>query len=318
MSAQNTVAAQPAPISKWILSAQALVNSPSRQDGMSLEEEREQLRKATGQIYRAGQESKIPKESIVTAMIFLIRFYGLQSFRKYNRFIIAQACLFLAAKVEETPTKLYKVITACHSVRNAGQAGERIDINSEEYTKEKNAVLEAERIILYTINYELDSTPINPTLIFKNILSKLIETRIIDENNKSFMNNGVNIMWASLRTNLPLQFEPKKIASACAFLTTIYSKLMPKDKTKLNIFFKIIDTSERTLKAISQQVAEIYLDNEAADDFIVELATAGWIPQAMAERRIKNTRLDSSIVPPLKKIRSSPSITPTHFPSDAA
>uniref|UniRef100_A0A7S3NIZ9 Cyclin N-terminal domain-containing protein n=1 Tax=Aureoumbra lagunensis TaxID=44058 RepID=A0A7S3NIZ9_9STRA len=212
----------------------------------------------------------------------------------------------------------YKVITACHSVRNAGQAGERIDINSEEYTKEKNAVLEAERIILYTINYELDSTPINPTLIFKNILSKLIETRIIDENNKSFMNNGVNIMWASLRTNLPLQFEPKKIASACAFLTTIYSKLMPKDKTKLNIFFKIIDTSERTLKAISQQVAEIYLDNEAADDFIVELATAGWIPQAMAERRIKNTRLDSSIVPPLKKIRSSPSITPTHFPSDAA
>uniref|UniRef100_A0A6S8B6U9 Cyclin-like domain-containing protein n=1 Tax=Aureoumbra lagunensis TaxID=44058 RepID=A0A6S8B6U9_9STRA len=210
MSAQNTVAAQPAPISKWILSAQALVNSPSRQDGMSLEEEREQLRKATGQIYRAGQESKIPKESIVTAMIFLIRFYGLQSFRKYNRFIIAQACLFLAAKVEETPTKLYKVITACHSVRNAGQAGERIDINSEEYTKEKNAVLEAERIILYTINYELDSTPINPTLIFKNILSKLIETRIIDENNKSFMNNGVNIMWASLRTNLPLQFEPKK------------------------------------------------------------------------------------------------------------
>lgn len=37
----------------------------------------------------------------MTSQIYFHRFFAIQSFRKYDRFIIAAACIFLATKVEE-------------------------------------------------------------------------------------------------------------------------------------------------------------------------------------------------------------------------
>lgn len=41
-----------------------------------------------------------PKEAIATALVYFHKFFMLHSFQKHERFVIASACLFLAAKVE--------------------------------------------------------------------------------------------------------------------------------------------------------------------------------------------------------------------------
>jgi cyclin T len=49
-----------------------------------------------------------PQLSIATAIVFFHRFFVVHSFKHYDRWILATACLFLAGKVEETPKKVLK------------------------------------------------------------------------------------------------------------------------------------------------------------------------------------------------------------------
>ena len=80
-----------------------------------------------------------PKLTIATALVFFHRFYSRQSFKYHDRFVsqaflriyptnltfcsklIANTCLHLAGKVEETPQKLSRVIEITYKMRNEGR-----------------------------------------------------------------------------------------------------------------------------------------------------------------------------------------------------
>lgn len=53
-----------------------------------------------------------------TALIFLHRFYAVKSMQRNDRFIVACACLFLAAKVEDCPKALNDVAYQCYKQRS--------------------------------------------------------------------------------------------------------------------------------------------------------------------------------------------------------
>ena len=270
---------------KWIMSSTELANSPSRRDGMSAEEEKKLLRETNWYVQQCGQELKLPPVAIMTAQTFLNRFYALQSFRKYDSQVTAQACLFLAAKVEESPTKLHKIVTTSHAVRTGDTS---FVPTSKGFSDVKQQVLTCERAVLYTIDFDVDVTLMSPISPFSEILARLLRANIVPaEKKQSFGSTGIKFISDSLRTNLCLQFEPKKIASACALLAVVFLRLYPHDnKDLINALFKILNISERTIKTISSSMVEIYLDTPKCDDLIIDLSRHHWISPDLAARRI--------------------------------
>ena len=86
----------------------------------------------------------------MTAQCFFHKFFARESFKRHDRFVVAQACLFLAAKVEESAVSLKHLAPTCHRVRYGGRANaEPPDDASEAGRDLKRRVLAAERAVLY-------------------------------------------------------------------------------------------------------------------------------------------------------------------------
>lgn len=69
----------------WLAPPSVLLNSPSREDGISEEKERS-LRQSTSLfIEECAKELRLPKAATATALVFFHRFYALQSFCRQNR-----------------------------------------------------------------------------------------------------------------------------------------------------------------------------------------------------------------------------------------
>ena len=90
----------------WYWGKKDLENSPSRQTGVSSENEQRYRREGAKFIYKLGQEMKLHHDTLASAAVFYHRFYQIHSFQKFRqRYVTATCCLFLAGKVEETPKK---------------------------------------------------------------------------------------------------------------------------------------------------------------------------------------------------------------------
>ena len=264
---------------KWLMSAEELIHSPSRVDGVDAEEEKKLLCETNWFVQECGKELKLPPVAVMTGQTFLNRFYALQSFARYDRWVAAQACLFLAAKVEEAPTKLYKIVTAAYSVRK-----EKCAQGTKDFDDMKKKILSCERAVLFTIDFDVDVTAMSPVSPFSDLLTKVLKAGIVpSKKQQKFGQAGVKFISDSLRTNLCLQFDPKDIAAGCALLAIVFLKLYPKDAV---ILFKILSISERKVKTICSAIIEIYLDVQKCDELIVDLNKHNWIPDDLAARRI--------------------------------
>ena len=98
-------------------------------------------------IDECGVRLQLPKLPVMTAQCFFHKFFARESFRRHDRFVVAQACLFLAAKVEESAVSLRSLVRECHGVRYAGKSRAPLDESSERDVK--RAVVMAERAVLY-------------------------------------------------------------------------------------------------------------------------------------------------------------------------
>ncbi len=74
---------------------------------------------AAEQLLRVHERTVLP-----TALLFLHRFYAVKSMQDNDRFIIACACLFLAAKVEDVPKALNDVAYQCYKQRYVPRASQ--------------------------------------------------------------------------------------------------------------------------------------------------------------------------------------------------
>ena len=109
--------------------------SPSRRDGMSAHDEKQRRRKTCFFIDECGVRLQLPKLPVMTAQCFFHKFFARESFRRHDRFVVAQACLFLAAKVEESAVSLRSLVRECHGVRYAGKSRAPLDESSERDVK---------------------------------------------------------------------------------------------------------------------------------------------------------------------------------------
>ena len=114
---------------------------------MSAHDEKQRRRKTCFFIDECGVRLQLPKLPVMTAQCFFHKFFSRESFRRHDRFVVAQACLFLAAKVEESAVSLRSLVRECHGVRYAGKSRAPLDESSERDVK--RSVVMAERAVLY-------------------------------------------------------------------------------------------------------------------------------------------------------------------------
>ncbi|XP_057686059.1 cyclin-T1 isoform X5 [Corythoichthys intestinalis] len=103
---------------KWYYSRQEIDNNPSRRAGLDPDKELSYRQQAANLLQDMGQRLNVSQLTINTAIVYMHRFYMVQSFTRFHRNVISPAALFLAAKVEEQPRKLEHVIKVAHACLN--------------------------------------------------------------------------------------------------------------------------------------------------------------------------------------------------------
>ena len=267
----------PIPKFHWTLSKAALANTASTRAGMPLVD----LHRCVDEIaeFMKGSRAplKLPQVTIATAIVFFQRFLVSNALQDHDRYIIAYACVFLAAKVEDTPKypmrSLEKVVTAMHRMRTAkaggtqGKPDEQLD--NQQLYELRESVLKAERDILCALSFDLNLD--HPYKHIQPFLT-LIEGSLPDRQVQGGVANpdlGANLRqyaWNftndSLRTTLCLQYLPNVVAAGCIFLACQYMKFDP--PVDLEPVYRAANCTIIEVRDISSQIFDMYERNQRA------------------------------------------------------
>ena len=82
------------------------------------------------------------------------RFFARQSFARFDRWLVADACVFMACKVEECHRKIRDVMAASHRSRHAN-ARLPFEAGTPPFIARRDAVTDAERRVLYTLEFDV-------------------------------------------------------------------------------------------------------------------------------------------------------------------
>ncbi|CAM9477362.1 unnamed protein product, partial [Ectocarpus sp. 12 AP-2014] len=178
-----------------------------------------------------------PVDAVATALVFFHKFFMLHSFQKHERFFVGSACLFLAAKVEESSKRVEQVMSKSWKVWNGGR--DPPSENEKSFKRLREKILIAERCVLHTLGFQL--TVEHPYSVVMSLLKKLFTmgkgadggkgadkalNRQLSQAATSFVND-------SLLTTLCLQYRPKQVAAAVVYLSYLYMGLPRVDTTLL-------------------------------------------------------------------------------------
>ncbi|CAF2833960.1 unnamed protein product [Rotaria sp. Silwood2] len=136
----------------WIFSADKFTSTPSNRNGIPPEEELALRQHAAVFIYELGTNLKVPHYCINTAVVYMHRFYMINSFQRFTRQRICAASLFLACKVEEFPRTLRDVIENTGKVLRRKKAEELTKEMIEQYADD---IVLHENILLSTLGFSL-------------------------------------------------------------------------------------------------------------------------------------------------------------------
>ncbi|KAF7192030.1 Cyclin pch1 [Pseudocercospora fuligena] len=146
---------------QWIFTDEELANTPSVQDGMSVDEERDKRVKGINFIVQVGIMLKLPQLTLSTASIFFQRFLMRGSLKrerngipKLHHFQAAATALFLATKVEESCRKMKELVLAFCRVaqKNPNLV---VDEQSKDFWKWRDLILHNEDHMLETLCFDL-------------------------------------------------------------------------------------------------------------------------------------------------------------------
>ncbi|KAK1387780.1 CYCLIN domain-containing protein [Heracleum sosnowskyi] len=222
--------------------------SPSRKDGIDALQETRLRYSYCNFLQNLGIQLEIPQTTIGTAMVLCHRFFVRRSHACHDRFLISTAALFLAAKSEETACPLNNVLrVSCEILHNQdfNLLSYRFPVGWFEQYREK--VIEAEQLILTTLNFELNVQ--HPYASLTSTLDKLGLSQSV------LVNLALSLVSEGLRSSLWLQFKPHQIAAGAAYLA---AKSMNMDLTSSQHVWQEFQTPPSVLKDVVQQLMELF------------------------------------------------------------
>ncbi|KAM3617861.1 uncharacterized protein V6R79_012146 [Siganus canaliculatus] len=198
---------------KWYYSRQQIDNNPSRRAGLDPDKELSYRQQAANLLQDMGQRLNVSQLTINTAIVYMHRFYMVQSFTRFHRNVIAPAALFLAAKVEEQPRKLEHVIKVAHACLNPQEPSP--DIRSDAYLQQAQDLVILESIILQTLAFEI--TIDHPHTHVVKCTQLVRASKDLAQTSYFMATNSLHL------TTFCLQYSPPVVACVCIHLACKWS-----------------------------------------------------------------------------------------------
>ncbi|XP_017291417.1 cyclin-T1 isoform X2 [Kryptolebias marmoratus] len=198
---------------KWYFTRQQIDNSPSRRAGQDPDKELSYRQQAANLLQDMGQRLNVSQLTINTAIVYMHRFYMVQSFTRFHRNVIAPAALFLAAKVEEQPRKLEHVIKVAHACLNPQEPSP--DVRSDAYLQQAQDLVILESIILQTLAFEI--TIDHPHTHVVKCTQLVRASKDLAQTSYFMATNSLHL------TTFCLQYSPPVVACVCIHLACKWS-----------------------------------------------------------------------------------------------
>jgi cyclin T len=207
----------------WIFSAEKFTSTPSNRDGISPEEELALRQQAAVFIYELGTNLKVPHYCINTAVVYMHRFYMIDSFKRFTRQRVCAASLFLACKVEEFPRTLRDVIENTGKVLKRKKAEELTKEMIEQYADD---IVLHENILLSTLGFSLMVDHPHP-IIIKTIQTLGSQIQSLPEKTpRELAQTAYYLATKSiLLTSFCVKYPPDLIACFCIHLAAAWLKI---------------------------------------------------------------------------------------------
>ncbi|CAL4976156.1 unnamed protein product [Urochloa decumbens] len=222
--------------------------SPSRRDGIDSALETRLRASYCAYLRCLGIRLGLPQTTIATAVVFCHRFFFHRSHACHDRFLVAIAALFLAAKSEETSCLLNTVLRAsCEVSQNQEFNLLPYMLRGQDWFEQyRESVIQAEQLILTTLDFELEV--VHPYASLSSALSKLGLSHTV------LFNVAWNLINEGLQSSLWLQFKPHHIAAGAAFLA---AKFLRYDITFHPNFWHEFKTTAYIVQVVVQQLKEL-------------------------------------------------------------
>jgi len=227
----------------WYFTKEQVADSPSRRDGISDEEEKDNRKHTCGFIQEVGMKLKMPQYTIATAIVYFHRFYMRHSLKHYDRHLVGMACLFLSGKAEETPRKLKDAVVMGYQMKYP----DRPPLESEDMMKRQEALVMVEREVLKAILFNMK---------VDHPYQELIKTVKQMKGQRELAQVAWNLVNDSLRTTICLRFKPKMVAIAAIYLASKMINQSIELETLPNL-------QVEELEEIGNDILDLYESNKA-------------------------------------------------------
>ncbi|NXL68664.1 CCNT1 protein, partial [Chordeiles acutipennis] len=198
---------------RWYFSRDQLEHSPSRRAGLDPDKELSYRQQAANLLQDMGQRLNVSQLTINTAIVYMHRFYMVQSFTQFHRNAVVPAALFLAAKVEEQPRKLEHVIKVAHACLHPLEPP--LETKSEAYLQQAQDLVILESIILQTLGFEI--TIDHPHTHVVKCTQLVRASKDLAQTSYFMATNSLHL------TTFSLQYTPPVVACVCIHLACKWS-----------------------------------------------------------------------------------------------
>lgn len=221
--------------------------SPSRKDGIDPLLETQLRYSYCSYLQNLGMRLELPQTTIGTAMVLCHRFFFRRSHACHDRFMIATAALFLAAKSEETPCVLNSMLRAsCETSQELELSYYPYLHHKDWFEQYRERVIETEQKILTTLDFELEVE--HPYVPLASVLNKLGLSQSV------LLTVAWNFVSEGYRSSLCLQFKHRHIAAGAVLLA---AKCLNYELALYPSFWHEFQTTPAILQDIVQQLMEL-------------------------------------------------------------
>jgi len=249
----------------WIFTADELRSTPSQREGMKYVDELIIRRKACDFIEKMSKSLDLPKLAQISADNFLHRFYMRQSLVRYDKYLVAAACVLLGSKAEESPKKIGYVAKEYIAVRKVVEKDQVFAIQKHDPQVIAGKIISMEGVVLHALAYEL--TLSHPYKYINEKVDKVVRLQnLTEEGVKSLSGKIKQVAWSFLNdsayTLACLRLEAIDLAAGAVYLAGLYESYVPEDLStpEGEPWWNVLSTPVPTLKDAARHLLEAYTE----------------------------------------------------------
>lgn len=248
----------------WTFTEQELRSTPSQRDGMKYADELVLRRQACDFIEKMAKALDLPKLAQISADNYLHRFYMRQSIVRYDKFLVAAACVLLGSKAEESPKKIGYVAREYIAVRKVVEKEQVFAIQKHDPQVIAGKIISMEGVVLHNLAYEL--TLSHPYKYINEKVDKVVRLQHLTEQQAKTQSSKIKqVAWSFLNdsayTVACLRLESVDLAAGAVYLAGLYESYVPEDLCTASglPWWSALATPLHTLQGIAMLVNSVLL-----------------------------------------------------------